>query len=56
MTKIDDWPMWLQWAVAVPNAVILVTLLVWTPKTKKGWYVAGAFLGIEAIFFISFFR
>jgi hypothetical protein len=54
MTKIEDWPTWLQWAVAVPNAVILLALLRWTPKTKKGWYIAGSLLAIEAIFFIFF--
>ncbi|HUC29685.1 MAG TPA: hypothetical protein VMR80_08885 [Candidatus Acidoferrum sp.] len=54
MTKIEDWPTWLQWAVAVPNAIILLTLLAWTPKTKKSWYIAGALLAIEAIFFIFF--
>ena len=40
VTKIEDWPTWLQWAVAIPNAVILLTLWGWTPKTKKGWYIA----------------
>jgi ABC-type branched-subunit amino acid transport system permease subunit len=54
VTKIEDWPTWLQWAVAVPNAVILLTLLGWTPKTKKGRYIALSLLVIEAIFFIFF--
>jgi hypothetical protein len=54
MTKIDDWPTWLQYAVGIPNAVILLTLLAWTPKTKKARYVAGGILGIEVIFFIFF--
>jgi len=44
MAKIEDWPMWLQWAVGIPNAAILLTLIAWTPKTKKGWYIAGGLL------------
>jgi len=35
MTKIEDWPMVVAvGASAIPNAV-LVTLLGWTPQTKK---------------------
>lgn len=52
MAKIEDWPMWLQWAVGIPNAAILLTLIAWTPKTKKGWYIAGGLLAFEAILFI----
>ncbi len=52
MIKIEDWPMWLQWLVAVPNAVILVSLMIWYPKTRKGWYVASCLIGCEIIFFL----
>lgn len=54
MTKIEDWPTWVQYAVGIPNAVILLTLLAWTPKNKKGWYIAGGLLLIEVIFFVFF--
>jgi hypothetical protein len=52
VTKVEDWPMSLQWAFAVLNAAILITLMVWTSRTRKGWYIAGGLLGIEAIAFL----
>jgi hypothetical protein len=54
MIKIEDWPTWLQWAVAVPNATLLLVLWGWFPKTKKGWQIAWVLIGIEALFFIFF--
>lgn len=36
MSKVDQWPLWLQLLIGIPNAVIMTILLViWWPKTAK---------------------
>ncbi len=54
MAKAEDWPMWLQIVVGVPNAVGLVWALLWTPKTQKGLICVYAFLAYIFLFQIIF--
>ena len=54
MTKAQDWPLWLQIIVGVPNAVGLVWALVWTPKTQRGLNCLYAFLAYIFLFQILF--
>ncbi len=54
MTKAKDWPMWLQIALGVPNAVGLVWAFLWTPKTQKGLICVYAFLAYIFLFQILF--
>jgi len=37
MTKSENWPMWLS----LPWVVVFIWMMLWTPKTKKGWYLVG---------------
>lgn len=34
ITNAEDWPLWLQIVVGVPNAVGLVWARIWIPKTQ----------------------
>jgi hypothetical protein len=33
MTKVEEW-------FSVPWLIIFIWMMVWTPKTRRGWYVA----------------
>jgi hypothetical protein len=35
--QFNEWPKWVQEAVVIPNAVLLVVLNLWWPKNKQGW-------------------
>ena len=36
MRHINDWPLWLQLLVAIPNAILATYLLwIWWPKNRK---------------------
>ena len=35
--QFDQWPKWIQEAVWIPNAVLVVVLGLWWPKNDKGW-------------------
>jgi len=54
MTKFEGWPTWLQSVVGVPNAVGLVWVFLWTPKTQKGLICVYAFLAYIFLFQILF--
>lgn len=54
VTKAEDWPMWLQIAVGIPNAIGLTWALVWTPKTEKGLTCLYAFL-VYIFLFLALF-
>jgi hypothetical protein len=43
MSKITNWPTWLQVLVLVPVAIAALLFRFWRPKTGKAWYV---FLGL----------
>jgi hypothetical protein len=40
MTKIEEW-------LTVPWFVVFVWMMIWTPKTRKGWYVAFFVIGCQ---------
>ena len=54
LTKAEDWPMWLQIAVGVPNAIGLTLAWVWNPKTEKGLICQFAFLVYIFLFVVLF--
>jgi hypothetical protein len=54
MTKAEDWPMWLQIIVGIPNAVGLTWAIAWTPKTEKGLVCLYAFLAYIFLFLVLF--
>ena len=54
MTKAEDWPMWLQIAVGILNAIGLTWALVWTPKTETGLTCLYAFLVYIFLFLAVF--
>ena len=54
VTKAEDWPMWLQIAVGIPNAIGLTWALGWTPKTEKGLSCLYAFLVYMFLFLALF--
>jgi len=56
MTKIQNWPLWLQQLVEIPHIPIMVWLLVRTSKTRKGWYFAYGFMVYMVIFGFVFMR
>jgi hypothetical protein len=37
---MNNFPRWL----GLPWLVVFLFLMIWTPKTKKGWYLAGFIL------------
>jgi len=54
MTKAQDWPLWLQIIVGIPNAVGLVWAFLWTPKTEKGLVCLYAFIAYIFLFQLLF--
>jgi hypothetical protein len=53
MTKIDQWPMWLQVLVVVPHAVLATVLLwLWWPKSDREWL---RFLACAAYLLLFYF-
>jgi len=54
MTKAQDWPLWLQMIVGIPNAVGLVWAGLWTPKTQKGLICLSAFIAYIFLFQLLF--
>ena len=54
MTKAEDWPMWVQIIVGIPNAIGLTWAMVWTPKTEKGLIPLYAFLVYIFLFLVLF--
>ena len=54
MKKVDEWPLWLQVLVGIPNAVGLTWALVYTPKTQKGLRIVYGFMCYMFLFFVFF--
>ena len=42
--QFDEWPKWLQEIVWVPNAALVVILMIWWPKNPRGWRRFGFIL------------
>ncbi len=40
MTKIEGW-------LSLPWLVMFVWMMIWTPKTKRGWYLAGLIIACQ---------
>jgi hypothetical protein len=57
ITKFEEWPLWVQVLVGVPHAFLGGVLVwAWTPKSKRGWYLAvGLFLYL-CLFYVVFVR
>jgi len=54
MTKAQDWPLWLQMIVGIPNAVGLISAFLWTPKTQQGLICVYAFIAYILLFQLLF--
>ena len=55
MTKIQNWPHWLQLLVGIPYGVLgIVLVYVWWPKTTKG-LVRFLLLGLFYVVFYLIF-
>jgi hypothetical protein len=55
MTKLEDWPLWLQIVVMVPHAALATTLLwFWWPKSEREWMRFLACLVYLAVFYFVF--
>ena len=57
MTKLEDWPLWLQMLVGLPHAILAITLVwFWTPTGKQGWYWAVGLFAYLWLFYVAFVR
>lgn len=57
MTKIDQWPMWLQVVVIVPHAILFFAAMwFWWPRSGKGRYWLLAVLAYFWLFYLIFIR
>ena len=54
MTRAQDWPLWLQIVVGIPNAVGLAWAFLWSPKTEKGLICVYAFIAYIFLFQLLF--
>ncbi len=53
VTKFDQWPLWLQLLIGIPNAIILsIVLWLWWPKKEKE---TNRFIWISMIYLLGFF-
>lgn len=50
MTKGENWPTWLS----LPWLVMFIWMMIWTPKKKKGWYLAGFVLCCQVAVLLYF--
>ena len=53
-----DWPLWLQVLITVPHVgLIFWLLLLWRPKTRKGWlWYAGLAIYAAAYLLVMHFE
>jgi hypothetical protein len=61
MSKFESWPLWLQLAIAIPNAIVMTLLLwIWWPRKAKDInrfsIIAGAYLLLIYVFYYFFGR
>jgi len=57
MTKMAQWPLWLQLLVGLPHAALLVvTVWLWWPKSRKAWLRFVAVLAYLWLFYFVFVR
>jgi len=61
MSRFEHWPLWLQLVIAIPNAIIMVSLLwIWWPKKAKDINrfsaIAGTYLLLLYLAYYFFFR
>jgi hypothetical protein len=57
MTKLRDWPFWLQMLVVTPHAVLIFSLVwLWWPKTNRQWYWYFGLLAYFGLFYVIFVR
>ncbi len=51
ITKVADWPGWLQFLVFAPNAILLgICTWVWWPKSDKEWSKFGFVFAYLVVF------
>jgi hypothetical protein len=48
--------MWLQAVAAIPAAVMLWTLICWTPRGRRQWYVAAGMIAYVVFYYVLFVR
>jgi len=57
MLKVQNWPFWLQLLVILPHAALLSEMvLVWSPKSLRGWLTQGACVIYLILFYFIFIR
>jgi hypothetical protein len=60
MSKVNQWPMWLQLLIGIPNAIVLGILAIWWPKDEQGWNkyakVAIPYFAVVLLFYFFFLR
>jgi len=60
MRSIDQWPLWLQLLIGIPNAIVMTILLVWWPKDEREFKrfekVAIPYLVLALVFYFLFVR
>src|SRR5207237_439625 len=49
-------PTWLQVAAAIPAAAMLWTLICWTPRGRRQWYLAAGMIVYVACYYFLFVR
>ena len=61
MSKVEQWPLWLQLLLGIPNAIVMTILLwVWWPKNakelKRYRVLAVPYLILFFLFYLLFLR
>ncbi len=57
MTKMEQWPMWLQALVVVPHAIFFFAAMwFWWPKSRAGKYWLIAALAYFWLFYVLFIK
>jgi hypothetical protein len=55
--NFETWPMWLQYAVGVPHALLLwIMFWLWWPKSVKEWQRFFYVLAYLIVFYLIFVR
>jgi hypothetical protein len=61
MSKVDEWPLWLQLLIGIPNAIVMTILFaVWWPKNAKAYkrfqVITWPYLVLLSLFYFFFVR
>ncbi len=57
MTKLGQWPLWLQLLVGLPHAALLLaSVWLWWPKSGKGWLRFVCAIAYLWMFYLVFVR